>query len=95
MVRGKIQMKKIENASGMQVTFSKTRNGLLKKAHELSVRCNVKVAAIIFSQKGKLYEFASIDKDFAKIIFSFSREKRKIESSVITCNFESFLSCFC
>ncbi|KAL5567774.1 hypothetical protein UlMin_024349 [Ulmus minor] len=61
MVRGKIQMKKIENASNRQVTFSKRRNGLLKKAHELSVLCDVEVAAIIFSQNGKLYEYASTD----------------------------------
>ncbi|GER34985.1 MADS-box transcription factor FBP22 [Striga asiatica] len=59
MVRGKVQMKRIENASSRQVTFSKRRNGLLKKAYELSVLCDAEVALIIFSQKGRLYEFAS------------------------------------
>ncbi|KAA8539860.1 hypothetical protein F0562_026552 [Nyssa sinensis] len=59
MVRGKIQMKRIENATSRQVTFSKRRNGLLKKAHELSVLCDAEVALIIFSQNGKLYEFSS------------------------------------
>ncbi|XWS37743.1 hypothetical protein CRYUN_Cryun19dG0071300 [Craigia yunnanensis] len=59
MVRGKIQMKQIENATNRQVTFSKRRNGLLKKAYELSVLCDAEVAAIIFSQKGRLYEFSS------------------------------------
>ncbi|KAG5230599.1 MADS-box protein [Salix suchowensis] len=62
MVRGKIQMRRIENASSRQVTFSKRRNGLLKKARELSVLCDAEVAVIIFSQNGKLYEFASTDK---------------------------------
>ncbi|PON88073.1 MADS-box transcription factor [Trema orientale] len=61
MVRGKIQMKRIENATNRQVTFSKRRSGLLKKAHELSVLCDVEVAVIIFSQKGRLYEFSSTD----------------------------------
>ncbi|CAI9092128.1 OLC1v1027302C4 [Oldenlandia corymbosa var. corymbosa] len=59
MVRGKIQMRRIENATSRQVTFSKRRSGLLKKAYELSVLCDAEVALIIFSQKGKLYEFAS------------------------------------
>lgn len=52
-------MKRIENATSRQVTFSKRRNGLLKKAFELSVLCDAEVALIIFSPRGKLYEFAS------------------------------------
>nr|ARV88393.1 SOC1/TM3-like protein [Paeonia suffruticosa] len=59
MARGKIQMKKIENVTSRQVTFSKRRNGLLKKAYELSVLCDAEVAVIIFSQNGRLYEFSS------------------------------------
>ncbi|KAG7982637.1 hypothetical protein I3843_04G062900 [Carya illinoinensis] len=59
MVRGKIQMKRIENTTSRQVTFSKRRNGLLKKAFELSVLCEAEVAVIVFSQKGRLYEFSS------------------------------------
>ncbi|KVH91156.1 Transcription factor, MADS-box, partial [Cynara cardunculus var. scolymus] len=42
-----------------QVTFSKRRNGLLKKAFELSVLCDAEIALIIFSPRSKLYEFAS------------------------------------
>ncbi|XP_022759588.1 agamous-like MADS-box protein AGL14 [Durio zibethinus] len=59
MVRGKIQMKRIENATSRQVTFSKRRNGLLKKAFELSVLCDAEIALIIFSPRGNLYEFSS------------------------------------
>ncbi|XP_057792211.1 MADS-box protein SOC1 isoform X2 [Salvia miltiorrhiza] len=59
MVRGKTQMRRIENATSRQVTFSKRRNGLLKKAFELSVLCDAEVALIIFSPRGKLHEFAS------------------------------------
>lgn len=52
-------MKRIENATSRQVTFSKRRNGLLKKAFELSVLCDAEVALVIFSPRGKLYEFSS------------------------------------
>ncbi|XP_021286967.1 MADS-box protein SOC1-like [Herrania umbratica] len=61
MARGKIQMKRIENATSRQVTFSKRRNGLLKKAYELSVLCDAEVAVIIFSPKGRVYEFSNSD----------------------------------
>ncbi|KAG1354670.1 putative Agamous-like MADS-box protein AGL14 [Cocos nucifera] len=59
MVRGKTEIKRIENATSRQVTFSKRRNGLLKKAFELSVLCDAEVAVIVFSPRGKLYEFSS------------------------------------
>nr|NP_001289658.1 MADS-box protein SOC1-like [Eucalyptus grandis]AAP33085.1 SOC1-like floral activator MADS3 [Eucalyptus grandis] len=59
MARGKTKMRRIENATSRQVTFSKRRKGLLKKAYELSVLCEAEVAVIIFSQNGKLYEFSS------------------------------------
>ncbi|RLN16345.1 MADS-box transcription factor 56-like [Panicum miliaceum] len=59
MVRGKTEMKRIENATSRQVTFSKRRNGLLKKASELSVLCDAEVGLIVFSPRGKLYEFSS------------------------------------
>ncbi|KAI3984171.1 hypothetical protein MKX01_011125 [Papaver californicum] len=59
MGRGKIEIKRIENATSRQVTFSKRRAGLLKKAQELSVLCDAEVALIIFSSTGKLFEFSS------------------------------------
>ncbi|KAI3448850.1 hypothetical protein Pfo_005515 [Paulownia fortunei] len=59
MGRGKIEIKKIENANSRQVTFSKRRMGLFKKANELAVLCDADVAVIIFSNTGKLFEFAS------------------------------------
>ncbi|XP_030484020.1 MADS-box protein CMB1-like isoform X2 [Cannabis sativa] len=59
MGRGKVELKRIENKINRQVTFAKRRNGLLKKAYELSVLCDAEVALIIFSARGKLYEFCS------------------------------------
>ncbi|XP_058195356.1 agamous-like MADS-box protein MADS2 [Rhododendron vialii] len=59
MGRGRVVLKRIENKINRQVTFTKRRNGLLKKAYELSVLCDAEVALIIFSNHGKLYEFCS------------------------------------
>ncbi|KAL8471829.1 hypothetical protein ACS0TY_029169 [Phlomoides rotata] len=54
MGRGRVQLKRIENKINRQVTFSKRRSGLLKKANEISVLCDAEVALIVFSAKGKL-----------------------------------------
>nr|AEX92976.1 MADS box protein 1 [Agave tequilana] len=59
MGRGRVELKRIENKINRQVTFAKRRNGLLKKAYELSVLCDAEVALVIFSNRGKLYEFCS------------------------------------
>ncbi|XP_019461250.1 PREDICTED: agamous-like MADS-box protein AGL5 isoform X1 [Lupinus angustifolius] len=57
--RGKIEIKRIENTTNRQVTFCKRRNGLLKKAYELSVLCDAEVALVVFSNRGRLYEYAN------------------------------------
>lgn len=57
--RGRIEIKRIENTTNRQVTFCKRRNGLLKKAYELSVLCDAEVALIVFSNRGRLYEYAN------------------------------------
>ncbi|KOM51628.1 hypothetical protein LR48_Vigan09g028700 [Vigna angularis] len=59
MARGKIQIKRIENTTNRQVTYSKRRNGLFKKANELTVLCDAKVSIIMFSSTGKLHEYIS------------------------------------
>ncbi|GMY38932.1 MADS-box transcription factor 23-like isoform X3 [Fagus crenata] len=59
MGRGKIVIRRIDNSTSRQVTFSKRRNGLLKKARELSILCDAEVGVIIFSSTSKLYEYAS------------------------------------
>ncbi|TYG39492.1 hypothetical protein ES288_D12G019800v1 [Gossypium darwinii] len=59
MGRGKIVIRRIDNSTSRQVTFSKRRNGLLKKARELSILCDAEVGLIIFSSTGKLYDYAS------------------------------------
>ncbi|OWM71967.1 hypothetical protein CDL15_Pgr017850 [Punica granatum] len=79
MVRGKTQMRRIENDTSRQVTFSKRRNGLLKKAFELSVLCDAEVALIIFSSRGKLYEFSSAG--LSKTIERYERRSKDLEAN--------------
>ncbi|KAJ8628690.1 hypothetical protein MRB53_022013 [Persea americana] len=59
MAREKIQIRKIDNVTARQVTFSKRRRGLFKKAQELSILCDAQVALIIFSATGKLFDYCS------------------------------------
>ncbi|KAK2408094.1 agamous MADS-box protein AGL62 [Trifolium repens] len=59
--RQKIEIKKISNESNKQVTFSKRRNGLFKKACELFTLCGAYVALIIFSPSEKVFSFGLPD----------------------------------
>ncbi|KAL5562665.1 hypothetical protein UlMin_032412 [Ulmus minor] len=59
MTRQKIEIKKIDNITARQVTFSKRRRGLFKKAHELSTLCDAQIALIVFSSTGKLLDYCS------------------------------------
>ncbi|KAK6917010.1 Transcription factor, MADS-box [Dillenia turbinata] len=68
MGRGKIEIKRIENQTSRQVTFSKRRAGLLKKARELSVLCDAQIGLIIFSSTGKLFEYCSQPPSMEQII---------------------------
>lgn len=54
-----MELKRIENKINRQVTFSKRRSGLLKKAREISVLCDADVALIVFSTKGKLLDYSN------------------------------------
>ncbi|KAK2986284.1 hypothetical protein RJ640_021853 [Escallonia rubra] len=72
MGRGRVQLKRIENKISRQVTFSKRRSGLLKKAHEISVLCDAEVALVVFSTKGKLFEY-STDSSMEKILERYDR----------------------
>jgi hypothetical protein len=71
MAGEKIKIKKIDNVTARQVTFSKRRRGLLKKAEELSVLCDAEVALTVFSATGKLFEFSSSRYCFFLFFFFF------------------------
>ncbi|MQM03976.1 hypothetical protein Taro_036772 [Colocasia esculenta] len=55
--RRKIEIRRIESSDVRQVTFSKRRKGLFKKAAELCVLCGAQAAAVVFSPGGKPYVF--------------------------------------
>ncbi|KAJ9185604.1 hypothetical protein P3X46_005216 [Hevea brasiliensis] len=55
--RQKIAMEKISKKSHLQVTFSKRRAGLFKKASELCTLCGVEIAIIVFSPANKAFSF--------------------------------------
>ncbi|KEH30865.1 MADS-box transcription factor [Medicago truncatula] len=58
MGRVKLEIKRIENTVNRQVTYSKRRNGLIKKAYELSILCDIDIALIMFSPSNRLNHFS-------------------------------------
>ncbi|XP_010491668.1 PREDICTED: MADS-box protein FLOWERING LOCUS C-like [Camelina sativa] len=73
MGRKKLEIKRIENKSSRQVTFSKRRNGLIEKARQLSVLCDASVALLVVSASGKLYSFSSGD-NLVKILDRYGKQ---------------------
>ncbi|KAF6176823.1 hypothetical protein GIB67_026510 [Kingdonia uniflora] len=86
MGRAKLKIKKFENTSGRQVTYSKRRAGILKKAKELLILCDIDIAILMFSPTGKptlcLGERSTIEEVIAKFsqLTPQERAKRKLES---------------
>nr|AIE44763.1 putative MADS-domain transcription factor AP3.1 [Nuphar advena] len=68
MGRGKIEIRRIESTTNRQVTFSKRRAGIIKKAKELTVLCDAHVSLILFSSTNKLFEYCSPTTTTKKII---------------------------
>lgn len=68
MGRGRIEIKKIENTTNRQVTYSKRRNGIIKKANELTVLCDAKVSLIMYANSRKLHEYTSPSTTTKKMI---------------------------
>ncbi|WVZ20010.1 hypothetical protein V8G54_007332, partial [Vigna mungo] len=77
MGRGKIEIKRIENSSNRQVTYSKRKNGILKKAKEISVLCDAQVSLIIFGASGKMHEYISPSTTLIDILDRYQRASGK------------------
>ncbi|EOY23935.1 K-box region and MADS-box transcription factor family protein isoform 2 [Theobroma cacao] len=75
MGRSKIEMKLIEDTTNRQVTFSKFRAGLLKKAHEVSVLCDAEIGLIIFSSTGELFDYCTQPLSMEQIIERYQLAK--------------------
>ncbi|CAL4893658.1 unnamed protein product [Urochloa decumbens] len=78
MGRGKIEIKRIENSTNRQVTFSKRRAGLVKKAREIGVLCDAEVGVVIFSSGGKLYDYCSPRTSLSRILEKYQTNSGKI-----------------
>ncbi|XP_065059798.1 myocyte-specific enhancer factor 2C-like isoform X1 [Rhopilema esculentum] len=78
MGRKKIQISKINDERNRQVTFTKRKFGLMKKAYELSILCDCEIALIIFNSGNKLFQYASSDMD--KILLRYTEYNEPHES---------------
>ncbi|XP_048537951.1 MADS-box transcription factor 16-like [Triticum urartu] len=64
---GKFEIKRIQDATGRQVCYSKRRSGIMKKARELAVLCDAQVAVVVLSSTGKHHHFCSDGADIKGI----------------------------
>ena len=70
MGRKKISIARITDERNRQVTFTKRKFGLMKKAYELSVLCDCEISVIIFNSHNKLFQYASTDMD--KVLLKYT-----------------------
>ncbi|KAK8511754.1 hypothetical protein V6N12_000796 [Hibiscus sabdariffa] len=86
MGRVKLKIKRLESYSNRQVTYSKRRTGILKKAKELSILCDIHIILLMFSPTGKPTLFHGERSSIEEVIAKFAlltpqeRAKRKLES---------------
>ncbi|CAB4060959.1 Myocyte-specific enhancer factor 2B,Myocyte-specific enhancer factor 2D homolog,Myocyte-specific enhancer factor 2A,Myocyte-specific enhancer factor 2C,Myocyte-specific enhancer factor 2A homolog,Myocyte-specific enhancer factor 2,Myocyte-specific enhancer factor 2D [Lepeophtheirus salmonis] len=78
MGRKKIQITRISDERNRQVTFTKRKFGLMKKAYELSVLCDCEISVIIFNSHNKLFQYASTDMD--KVLLKYTEYDQPHES---------------
>lgn len=67
MGRKKICIQRIQDDRTRSVTFLKRKNGLMKKAYELSVLCDSQIGIVIFDSRGKLFKYSS-DGNFMDLV---------------------------
>ncbi|XP_012078322.1 agamous-like MADS-box protein MADS9 [Jatropha curcas] len=77
MGRGKIEIKRIENTSNRQVTYSKRRAGIMKKAKEITVLCDAQVSLVIFASSGKMHEYCSPSTSLIEILDKYHKHAGK------------------
>ncbi|XP_036884931.1 myocyte-specific enhancer factor 2B-like isoform X4 [Sturnira hondurensis] len=82
MGRKKIQISRILDQRNRQVTFTKRKFGLMKKAYELSVLCDCEIALIIFNSANRLFQYASTDMD--RVLLKYTEYSEPHESRTNT-----------
>ncbi|XP_020880220.1 agamous-like MADS-box protein AGL30 isoform X1 [Arabidopsis lyrata subsp. lyrata] len=73
MGRVKLKIKKLENTTGRQSTFAKRKNGILKKANELSILCDIDIVLLMFSPTGKAAICCGTRSSMEEVIAKFSQ----------------------
>lgn len=92
--RERIAIRRIDNLAARQVTFSKRRRGLFKKAEELSILCDAEVGLVVFSATGKLFQFASTSmKQIIDRYNSHSKTLQRAEPSQLDLQGEDSSTC--
>lgn len=71
MGRNKIKIEKISNERNRHATFSKRKNGLFKKAMELSILCDCEIALLIFNSNEKVFQYCSTN-DLEKLLKKYT-----------------------
>ena len=80
--RQKIDLVKIQDEQSLQVTFSKRRAGLFKKACELCTLTGSQVGLVVFSPGEKAYTFGSPSIDFVIEMFE-SKSPKPVDTSTL------------
>lgn len=86
MGRVKLKIKRLENTNGRQATYAKRKNGIMKKANELSILCDIDIVLLMFSPTGKPSLCRGMRSSIEEVIAKFAqltpqeRAKRKLES---------------
>ncbi|KAK9764767.1 hypothetical protein K7432_007474 [Basidiobolus ranarum] len=80
MGRKKIKIKTIENERQKNVTFSRRRCGLIKKAHELAVLCECKVVLMMFDAKDACHIYSSVDDPEGLIEKYYRKEFKTVDN---------------
>jgi hypothetical protein len=82
MGRKKISISRINDERNRQVTFTKRKFGLMKKAYELSVLCDCEIVIIIFNSNNKLFQYASSNVDSILLKYTEHNEPNETKTNV-------------
>ncbi|KAL3011687.1 hypothetical protein AAZX31_07G212500 [Glycine max] len=86
MGRVKLKIKRLENTNGRQATYAKRKNGIMKKAAEISILCDIDIILLMFAPNGKPSLCRGRHSNFEEVIAKFGqltpqeRAKRKLET---------------
>ncbi|CAJ1939810.1 unnamed protein product [Sphenostylis stenocarpa] len=86
MGRVKLKIKRLENMNGRQATYAKRKNGIMKKAAELSILCDIDIILLMFAPNGKPSVCRGRRSNLEEVITKFAqltpqeRAKRKLET---------------